>query len=67
MPRKSRFVNAGARKGIKEQLDPETLADLYLGQRLTQSQIADRYGCSPQFVSLLLQEYGLSRHYLRKP
>jgi hypothetical protein len=61
MPRKERFRNIGAGKGIKEQLDAATLRRLYLEERLTQTQIADRYGCTPQFVSVLLCDHGIRR------
>lgn len=59
MVRKRRFQNLGAGKGIKEQLDRETLDKLYIQDGLTQAEIARRYGCTPQFVSLLLREYEL--------
>jgi hypothetical protein len=59
MPRKQRFRNVGAGKGVKQQLDPETLRHLYLEDGLTQAMIADHYGCTPQFISLLLAEYGI--------
>lgn len=61
MPRKVRFRNVGAGKGIKEQLEPEILHRLYCEERLRQSEIARQYECSPQFISLLLQEYGIKR------
>lgn len=61
VPRKERFRNVGAGKGIKAQLDPATLHALYITERLTQADIARRYGCTPQFVSLLVREYGLER------
>lgn len=61
MTRKPRFRNVGAGKGIKEQLDPATLRRLYLEERLTQADIAQHFGCSAQFVSLLLREYGIRR------
>lgn len=61
MPRKERFRNVGAGKGVKETLDAATLRDLYVQQRLTQREIARRYGCTPQFVSLLVHEYGIAR------
>lgn len=60
MPRKERFRNVGAGKGVKQQLDPATLGRLYLDDGLTQTAIAQRYGCTPQFISLLLAEYGIS-------
>jgi hypothetical protein len=59
--RKQRFRNTGAGKGVKERLDPATLRRLYVDDRLTQGEIARRYDCTPQFVSLLLAEYGISR------
>lgn len=59
MTRKQRFRNTGAGKGIKQQLDPGTLRRLYVDDGLTQAEIARRYGCTPQFVSLLLAEYGI--------
>lgn len=62
MPRKPRFENVGAGKGVKRLLDAETLSVLYSEQRLTQAEIAERYGCSPQFVSLLVREYGIARY-----
>jgi hypothetical protein len=61
VPRKERFRNVGAGKGVKEALDPATLRRLYLDQGLTQARIARDHGCSPQFVSLLLAEYGISK------
>lgn len=61
MPRKERFRNTGAGKGVKARLDAATLSDLYVQQRLSQTTIAARYGCTPQFVSLLLREYGIRR------
>ncbi|HEX8918962.1 MAG TPA: hypothetical protein VF898_10700 [Chloroflexota bacterium] len=61
MPRKPRFRNVGAGKGIKDQLDRATLQRLYVEETLSQSAIARRYGCTPQFVSLLVSEYGLRR------
>lgn len=62
MRRKPRFQNTGAGKGIKERLDPRTLERLYYQDRLTQAQIAARYDCTPQFVSLLMHEYGFPPH-----
>jgi hypothetical protein len=61
MPRKPRFRNVGSGKGIKERLDEMTLRRLYLEEKLTQAQIASRYGCTPQFVSLLLRDHGIHR------
>ena len=61
MPRKQRCRNTGSGKGIKEQLDAATLRRLYLDEKLTQTQIAERYGCTPQFVSLMLREHGIRR------
>ncbi|HZU12044.1 MAG TPA: hypothetical protein VFB58_04320 [Chloroflexota bacterium] len=61
MPRKERFRNVGAGRGIKDRLDPVTLRALYVEERLTQAEIARRYGCTPQFISLLCREYGLNR------
>lgn len=61
MARKERFRNAGAGKGVKDQLTPQTLKRLYVDEGLTQSEIARRYRCTPQFVSLLVAEYGLRR------
>lgn len=61
MTRKRRFKNIGAGKGVKERLDPETLEQLYYHDCLTQTEIAAQYDCSPQFVSLLLHEYGLRK------
>lgn len=61
MPRKTRFRNVGAGKGVKERLDPATLRSLYIEQGLTQSEIGRRHDCSAQFVSLLLHEYGIKR------
>jgi hypothetical protein len=67
MPRKPRFRNVGAGKGVKHQLDPDTLARLYLDEKLPQSEIARRYACSPQFISQLVHEYGLVRaHHGRR-
>lgn len=60
MPRKTRFRNVGAGKGVKAQLDEETLRHLYWEERLSQKEIAQRYHCSPQFISQLLREYGLT-------
>lgn len=57
--RKTRFRNVGAGKGIKAELDRATLSRLYLHEGLTLAVIARRYDCTPQFVSLLLKEYGL--------
>lgn len=61
MPRKERFRNVGAGKGVKEALDPETLRRLYIEDQLPQADIARRYGCSPQFISQLLHEYELRK------
>ena len=61
MPRKQRFRNTGAGKGVKDLLDSETLARLYREELMTQAEIARRFGCSPQFVSQLVAEYGLTR------
>jgi hypothetical protein len=61
MPRKPRFRNTGAGKGVKEQLDAATLRHLYIELGLTQTAIAERYACTPQFISLLVREYGLVR------
>lgn len=61
MTRKQRFENRGAGKGVKEQLDRPVLAHLYVDEGLSQSEIAQRYGCSRQFISLLLAEYGIGR------
>lgn len=61
MPRKQRFQNVGAGKGVKASLDPATLRRLYIDDRLTQAQIAARYSCTSQFISLLLSEYGIRR------
>lgn len=61
MTRKRRFKNVGAGKGVKAMLDPATLEQLYCRERLTQAAIAQRFNCTPQFVSLLLREYGIRR------
>jgi hypothetical protein len=61
LPRKKRFENRGAGKGVKEQLDRSTLSYLYVDEGHSQSDIARRYGCTRQFISLLLQEYGIAR------
>ena len=61
MARKPRFRNVGAGKGIKAQLDAATLEDLYVHRSLTQAEIARHFGCSPQFISQLVHEYGFSR------
>lgn len=57
--RKERFRNVGAGKGVKEKLDRETLRSLYVIEGLSQAEIARRHGCSPQFISQLVREYGL--------
>lgn len=59
MPRKPRFRNVGAGKGIKARLDPATLRELYHERAMTQAEIAHREGCSPQFISKLMREYGI--------
>jgi hypothetical protein len=59
--RKPRFRNVGAGKGVKELLDPDALARLYVEEQLPQAEIARRYGCSVQFVSQLVHEYGIAR------
>jgi hypothetical protein len=61
MPRKERFRNDGAAKGVKERLQPDVLRRLYVEQGLTQAIIAERFGCSPQFISRLVAEYNLQR------
>jgi DNA-binding transcriptional regulator LsrR (DeoR family) len=61
MPRKSRFENKGAGKGVKDQLDRALLAHLYVDEGLSQQDIALRYGCTHQFISLLIKEYGIAR------
>jgi transposase-like protein len=61
VPRKKRFENRGAGKGVKERLDRATLARLYVDEGLSQAQIARGHGCSHQFISLLLTEYGIAR------
>jgi len=61
MTRKVRFRNVGAGKGVKEQLSEKLLRSLYLEQGLTQSEIARRYGCTAQFISILLHEHGITR------
>jgi hypothetical protein len=63
--RKPRYRNVGAGKGIKERLDHETLEAL-LAKRRTQRSIAEEFGCTPQFVSLLVHEYGLRERGVRK-
>lgn len=67
MTRKRRFQNVGAGKGIKERLDRETLNRLYIEDGLTQVEIAKRYGCTPQFISLLVSEYGLRLNSPTRP
>lgn len=59
MPRKQRFRNVGAGKGVKDALDRETLRRLYVEEDLSQAEIARRYDCSPQFISQLLHQYDL--------
>lgn len=59
--RKKRFENRGAGKGVKDRLDRATLSFLYVDEGLSQSDIARRYGCTRQFISLLLHEYGIAR------
>jgi len=59
--RKARFRNVGAGKGVKQALDAETLRRLYVEGGRTQADIAREFGCTPQFVSLLVREYGLRR------
>ncbi len=66
MPRKERFQNVGAGKGVKEQLDAKALAGLYIEEELSQAEIARRFGCSPQFISQLVAEYGLKRPSSRR-
>lgn len=66
MPRKERFRNVGAGKGIKQQLDASTLRKLYHDEGLTQAEIGRRYACTRQFISLLLREYGIPRSPTRK-
>jgi transposase-like protein len=61
MTRKERFRNVGAGKGVKAQLDRAALEQLYCRDGLSQTEIARRFGCSPQFVSQLVHEYGLHR------
>lgn len=61
MPRKPRFRNVGAGKGVKADLDEPTLRHLYVELGLNQAEIARRYGCTPQFVSILVREYGIRR------
>jgi hypothetical protein len=61
VPRKQRFKNDGAGKGIKHRLDTCVLRRLYVTNGRTQASIAREYGCSPQFISLLLAEYGIDK------
>lgn len=61
MTRKPRFENKGAGKGVKQQLDRATLSYLYVDEGLSQAEIARRYGCTRQFISLLLAEHGIAR------
>jgi DNA-binding transcriptional regulator LsrR (DeoR family) len=61
MPRKQRFENKGAGKGVKHQLDRATLSYLYVDEGLSQAEIARRYGCTRQFISLLLAEHSIVR------
>lgn len=61
--RKPRFRNVGAGKGVKQELDAETLRRLYMEDGRTQADIAREFGCTPQFVSLLVHEYGLERRF----
>ncbi|MGI8827488.1 MAG: hypothetical protein ACR2JC_18015 [Chloroflexota bacterium] len=46
---------------MKELLDAVTLRRLYVDERRTQAVIARQFDCTPQFVSLLVQEYGIRR------
>jgi len=64
--RKTRFRNVGAGKGVKQALDSETLRRLYIEEGRTQADIAREFGCTPQFVSLLVREYGLQRRFPAK-
>ena len=64
--RKTRFRNVGACKGVKEALDAKTLRRLYIEERRTQADIAREFGCTPQFVSLLVREYDLRRRFPAK-
>jgi len=64
--RKARFRNAGAGKGVKQELDAELLRRLYIEEQRTQADIAREFGCTPQFVSLLVREYGLERRFPSK-
>ncbi len=64
--RKARFRNVGAGKGVKQALDAETLRRLYVEGGRTQVDIAREFGCTPQFVSLLVHEYGLERRFPAK-
>jgi hypothetical protein len=66
MTRKQRFRNVGAGKGVKEQLDPVTLSRLHIQEKLSQIEIARRFGCSPQFVCQLVAEYGLKTSRRRR-
>jgi DNA-binding transcriptional regulator LsrR (DeoR family) len=61
MPRKPRFRNVGAGKGVKAALDAATLRRLYVDERMTQAEIARHSGCSPQFISQLIRECGIAR------
>ena len=58
--RKPRFRNVGAGKGIKARLDADTLRTL-LDHGRSQKEIAEEYGCTPQFVSQLVKHYGIRR------
>lgn len=62
MPRKTRFRNVGAGKGVKLRLDAKTLRELYCDRGLSQAEIALREGCTPQFISKLMIEYGIETH-----
>ncbi len=61
--RKARFRNVGAGKGVKQALDAETLRRLYVEGGRSQADIAREFGCTPQFISLLVREYGIQRPF----
>jgi len=53
--------NRGNSRGIKEALTPEQLQQLYVLERMSLADIAQKLGCSRQYVLTLCHTYGIPR------
>jgi hypothetical protein len=59
--RKTRRPRQASEGLVVARLDAEELRRLYIEMKLTMTVIAQRHGCSKQYVSVLCKRYGIRR------